>query len=182
MGRRVRLDKVVVVDVESTCWDGPPPQGQTSDIIEIGVCLLNLASCIPGEKHSILVRPASSKVSSFCTELTTLTQGQVEQGVTFGEACEILRKDFLSHRRVFASYGDYDRKMFERQCDLYKVPYPFGPRHLNVKTLASLAFRSPQELSMPEALQWCGMDLDGTHHRGDDDARNIARILAEVLQ
>jgi inhibitor of KinA sporulation pathway (predicted exonuclease) len=32
-----------------------------------------------------------------------------------------------------------------------------------------------------EATCWKKLPLDGTHHRGGDDARNIARILASTL-
>ena len=33
-----RLDQILVIDVESTCWAGAQPEGQVSEIIEIGVC------------------------------------------------------------------------------------------------------------------------------------------------
>jgi hypothetical protein len=39
-----RLDQVVVVDVESTCCAEGPPPSQVSEIIEIVVCTLDLAS------------------------------------------------------------------------------------------------------------------------------------------
>nr|MDQ2829840.1 DNA polymerase III [Chloroflexota bacterium] len=39
-----KLDQVVVIDVESTCWEGAPPVGEESEIIEIGVCTLDVAS------------------------------------------------------------------------------------------------------------------------------------------
>ena len=42
MARRL-LDYIVLEDVEATCWDGEPPPGEDSDIIEIGVCLLHEA-------------------------------------------------------------------------------------------------------------------------------------------
>ena len=34
-----KLDKIVVVDIEATCWEGKPPEKQESDIIEVGICL-----------------------------------------------------------------------------------------------------------------------------------------------
>ena len=182
MGRqKIQLDKVVVVDVESTCWDSRPPEGQISDIIEVGVCLLDMKTLKPEAKRSILVRPASSKVSSFCTELTTLTQEMVDGGVSFAEACEILRDEFQADRRVFASYGDYDRNQFKKQCQLYGVRYPFGPRHLNVKTWAALRQGRSREAGMPRAAEWYNLEVEGTHHRGHDDAWNIAKILGRAL-
>jgi inhibitor of KinA sporulation pathway (predicted exonuclease) len=68
------LDHVLVIDVESTCWDGPPPEGQRGEIIEIGVCALDVGSLERQERRSVLVRPENSEVSPFCTELTTITR------------------------------------------------------------------------------------------------------------
>lgn len=165
-----------MVDVEATCWAGEPPAGQVSEIIEIGVCELDVESGERVGKHSVLVRPERSTVSEFCTSLTTLTAEQVAGGVTYAEACRLLRKDFGSRDRVWASYGDYDRKQFERQGS-----YPFGPRHVNVKTLFALSRRLPREVGLDAALRIAGLPLEGTHHRGDDDAWNIAALFAGML-
>ncbi|KJK44517.1 DNA polymerase III [Lentzea aerocolonigenes] len=177
----ISLDQVLVVDVESTCWEGSPPPGQISEIIEIGLCPLEVSTGVRGERRSVLVRPSRSSVSAFCTRLTTLTAEQVADGVTFAEACALLRKEFRSDRRVWASYGDYDRKMFERQCAAFGVGYPFGPRHVNVKTLFVLSHALKREVGMAEAMRIAGRKLDGTHHRGHDDAYNIAGLLAELI-
>lgn len=177
----IQLDEVLVVDVEATCWEGSPPPGQRNEIIEIGVCPVDVATGERGERRSILVRPARSTVSPFCTKLTTLTQEQVSEGVSFDEACALLRREHRSDRRVWASYGDYDRKQFERQCADEGVRYPFGPRHVNVKTLFALARALPREVGMSEALRIAGLPLDGTHHRGHDDAWNIAGLFAQLL-
>jgi inhibitor of KinA sporulation pathway (predicted exonuclease) len=67
------LDQIVVVDVESTCWEGQPPPGEESEIVEIGVCLVDVATGVRSERRSILVRPERSHVSPFCTQLTKRT-------------------------------------------------------------------------------------------------------------
>ena len=67
---------------------------------------------------------------------------------------------------------------------LYEVitkAYPFGPSHINVKTLFALKQKLPHELGMDEALQKLGIPLEGVHHRGKDDANNIAKIVREIL-
>ena len=66
------LDTIIVIDLESTCWEGPPPEGQASEIIEIGVATVDVASLRRVEKRSILVKPTRSEISDFCTRLTTL--------------------------------------------------------------------------------------------------------------
>lgn len=177
-----KLDQILVIDLEATCWDGPIPTGQRSEIIEIGICPLELHTGRRLEKRSIIVKPTQSTISPFCTQLTTLTQAMVDQGTPFTMACEILRKEYLSRDRVWASFGDYDRTMFQEQCKHTGVPYPFGPRHLNVKTLFALARGLPSEVGMAAALELENLPLVGTHHRGDDDAWNIAEILNQLMK
>jgi inhibitor of KinA sporulation pathway (predicted exonuclease) len=176
-----QLDQVVVIDVEATCWEGRPPAGQEPEIIEIGICTLSVANRQRLERRSVLVRPQRSTVSAYCTQLTTLTQEQVSTGLAFAEACALLQKEFLAKERVWASYGDYDRRQFERQCRAEGIAYPFGPSHLNVKTLFALVHGLPHEVGMDEALKMLRLPLEGTYHRAGDDAWNIALILATLL-
>ncbi len=177
-----KLDQILVIDVEATCWPGPSPTGQESEIIEIGVCPLDVATGMPLEKRSILVRPERSKVSEFCTELTGLTQKQVtNKGISFERACALLEREYLSKKRLWASYGDYDRNQFERQCEARGVTYPFSPGHINVKSLVGVVHALPYEVGMTRALEMMGIEMEGIQHRGSDDAWNIARILSRLL-
>lgn len=177
-----KLDQIIVIDIEATCWSSSPPEGQESEIIEIGVCTLDVATGERGEKRSILVKPERSKVSEFCTELTGLTHKQVlGQGIAFNKACAILERDYGSKRRIWASYGDYDRNLFVRQCEACAVSYPFSAGHMNVKTLFALIHCLPYEVGMVRALEMLDIELEGKHHRGDDDAWNIANILSKTL-
>ncbi len=172
---------VLVIDVEATCWETTPPPGQQAEIIEIGYALLDVPLGEVRREGSLLVRPQRSRVSAFCTDLTTLTQAQVEEGIPFGEACRFLVEALDSRAGAWASYGDYDRKQFVRQCASFEVPYPFGEAHLNVKSLFARAHGLRREVGMAAALRILERPLAGTHHRGGDDARNIAGILADLL-
>lgn len=177
-----QLDKIIVIDIESTCWEQKsPPQGQESEIIEIGVCVWNVETCEREANEAILIRPERSSVSAFCTQLTTLTQDEVDQGISFSEACRYLRKIYLSRERTWASYGDYDRRQFERQCRDRNIGYPFGPTHINVKNLFALRHQKTREVGMEQACKALQLPLEGTHHRGVDDAWNIAAILGKLL-
>ncbi|MFE6857898.1 exonuclease domain-containing protein [Nocardia sp. NPDC057668] len=171
-----------VVDVEATCWEGQNPPGMPNEIIEIGLCVLDTHTRERVAKHSILVRPERSVVSEFCTTLTTLTPEQVATGITFAEACALLRTEFHADSRPWASWGDYDRKQFERQCAASGVRYPFGSRHTNAKAAFSASRRTRKRFGMAEALGAAGLPLIGTHHRGDDDAWNIAALIADMME
>lgn len=177
-----RIDQLIVIDVEATCWNTKPPDGEESEIIEIGVCVLDVFTGERTRKKSILVRPWRSRVSAFCTELTTLTQAMVDEGIVFSEACELLRKEYKTHERAWASWGDYDRKMFAAQCQREGIAMPFGPTHINAKHLYSILRGQRRELGMAAALEQMKLPLEGTHHRGGDDAWNIALLLGETLR
>ncbi|QLY28999.1 3'-5' exonuclease [Nocardia huaxiensis] len=173
---------VNVVDVEATCWEKATPPGQFSEIIEIGLCVLDARTLERVEKHSILVRPEHSTVSEFCTRLTTLTAEQVGAGISFSEACALLRTEFQADSRPWASWGDYDRKQFERQCAATGVAYPFGAVHTNAKLAFSRARGTERRFGMAGALRMTGLPLEGTHHRGGDDAWNIAALIADMMK
>ena len=175
-----KLDKILVVDVEATCWQGAPPEGQDHEIIEVGICVLDVGTgeVVPGSKRSILVKPIKSKVSEYCTRLTSLTQEQIDAGIPLAEACEILKREYLSEQRVWASWGDYDRKQFWRECRLKNIAYPFGDSHINVKNLFALSQGLSEELDLELAIEKLNLKFEGREHRAHDDAFNIARVLS----
>ncbi len=176
------LDRILVVDVESTCWKGQwPPPGQISEIIEVGLCVVDVDRLERIEKRCILVRPVRSEISPFCTELTTLKAEDFVTAGTLADAVSILKREYRSLERLWVSWGDYDRNQFLRCCKELTVPYPFGPRHLNVKTLFAAAHGLAKEPGLDEAYQQLGLTLEGTHHRGVDDAWNIAGILCRLF-
>jgi inhibitor of KinA sporulation pathway (predicted exonuclease) len=144
-----------VVDVEATCWAGEPPPGAVGEIIEIGLTV----------------------VGPFCTELTGLTQAEVETGVAFSAACRLLAAEHRAGSRPWASWGDYDRHQFTRQCRATDTEYPFGSRHINVKAVFTEAHGLRKRPGMAQALRIAGLPLEGRHHRGEDDAWNIAALV-----
>jgi inhibitor of KinA sporulation pathway (predicted exonuclease) len=176
-----KLDKILVIDVEATCWEGEPPANQISEIIEIGLCVLDVASGERSTPRAIMVRPEHSTLSNYCTQLTTITPEMLADGVSFADACQLLRDEYQSHQRTWASYGDYDRLQFAKQCEASGVPYPFGRSHINVKNLLALQLGLKKEVGLQRGEALVGLTFEGTLHRGADDAWNIAAVLDRVL-
>ena len=177
------LSKILVIDIESTCWDGGyAPRGQVSEIIEVGLCVLDSKTLKRGEKRAIMVKPMKSHINEFCTGLTSITPEMVELAKPLSNACAVLEKEYESRQCLMASWGDYDRKQFERNCSDYNLRFPFGPTHLNIKNLFSLALGLDRELELDVAFERLGWDLDGPLHRGVDDAWNTAKLLAWLLE
>jgi inhibitor of KinA sporulation pathway (predicted exonuclease) len=175
------LDVILVIDVEATCWQGKPPKDQLSEIIEIGLCLLDVATGQRSAPRSIFVKPQRSKLSDYCVELTTITPEMLENGLDFKAACALLREEYKADERTWASYGDYDRLQFIKQCEKFQVPYPFGRTHINVKNLLALQYQLKREVDLRHGLDLLGLPFEGTLHRGSDDAWNIAAVLEWVL-
>ncbi|WP_033260002.1 MULTISPECIES: 3'-5' exonuclease [Kitasatospora] len=171
-----------VVDVEATCWEGQPPPGQVSEIIEIGLTVVDLASLARVGRHRVLVRPRRSSVSGFCTELTGLTAREVAGGLPFDEACRLLAAEHRAGERPWASWGDYDRLQFTRQCRAAGTAYPFGRRHTNAKAVFTEARGLPKRPGMARALELAGLPLEGRHHSGADDAWNIAALVLTLAR
>lgn len=172
----ILTDKILVVDLEATCWNGKIPAGESSEIIEIGISLLDINTGEISENKAILVKPIKSKVSDFCTQLTTITQDLLDrEGIPLDEACKFLAKNYQQY--TWASYGAYDIKMMLQQCAMRKLKYPLSANHINVKELFCERKGLMKKVGMAGALGILGIPLEGTHHRGVDDAKNIAKIL-----
>lgn len=178
------LSRIIVVDVESTCWERNDPAAGTSEVIEIGACELSMADGAVFNKRSIVIRPQVSKVSPFCTQLTGWTQEAVDAGVTVAEAVREFRGAYHPTARdvIWASYGEYDRKMLTAERFGTDNPFVDMRCHINVKTLFALRRGIAREVGMAKALNILGLKLEGRHHNGADDACNIARILHWALR
>lgn len=173
----VNLDQLVIIDLEATCWRGPPPPGQRNEIIEIGVTALDLATFEIADRDAVFVKPTLSEISPFCTELTQITPEMVAGGLSLADACMWLRDRFRTAERIWGSWGSFDRKMFEAQCTADGVPYPFSPHHVNLKRVYARLTKRKQGVGLRSALEHLELSFDGTPHRGGDDAYNTARII-----
>lgn len=172
------FNEIVVIDLEATCWETPEEtQNNTSEIIEIGVCLLNVETGDITKPRGMIVKPQHSTVSPYCEQLTSLTQDMVNQGVSFAEAIAQLAKDYGTKRKVIAAYGNYDKNMLATECERIGVKPPFGPTYLNISALATLKLKAGKRLSLTKACQEFGLEFEGRLHRGVDDAVMAAKVL-----
>ena len=180
-------EKVLVIDLEATCWvnNASRPAGEQSEIIEVGWALLNVLSNTLLRTGTILVKPIHSSVSKFCTQLTTITQEMVDtEGVTLKEAFDFLVDELGSKDLSWASYGDWDKKMVRQECKVFNLPYPFGKTYTNIEALFKELYSGHRgDYGMATVYKAVlGKQIEGTHHRGGDDAKNIAVMLGELLK
>jgi inhibitor of KinA sporulation pathway (predicted exonuclease) len=114
------------------------------------------------------------KLTAFCTELTTITQVDVAYAPTFAEVAPELW--VFGQGALFCSWGNYDRNQLAMDAARAGVDMPLPGDHANLKAIFASVLGGRKQ-GMTSALARVGLHPTGTHHRGIDDARNIARLL-----
>ncbi len=184
------FDTLVMLDFEATCEAGGAPTPQ--EIIELPSVLLSLRTGQIVDEFRSFVRPVHHpRLTPFCTELTSITQADVDAAPPFLSVLASHRawlERHGLHRAPFAfvTCGDWDlQTMLPVQCaasDLSIAGLPRAYRQwINVKTVfRSVMPAAGRSMGMPAMLAALGLELRGTHHRGIDDSLNIAQIVLSL--
>ncbi|XP_052359629.1 ERI1 exoribonuclease 2-like isoform X1 [Oncorhynchus keta] len=193
---------LIVIDFESTCWRERNSYGQ--EIIEFPAVLLNTSTGqVESEFHTYVQPQEHPVLSDFCTELTGITQQQVEAGVPlhiclsrFSRWLQTLEHQsgvvFPRDQRApvaeqrpcaFVTWSDWDLGV----CLLYecKRKQLHKPAVLNswidLRATYRLFYnRKPKGLN--GALQDLGIQFSGREHSGLDDARNTAHLAWKMMR
>ena len=183
---------LVVLDFEATCDEREPPDPQ--EIIELPSVLLDGATLEVLDEFETFVRPVHHPtLTSFCTALTSITQADVDAAPPFPAALEAHLAWLRSHGLptegdalpwAFVTCGDWDlRTMLPAQlatAGFDHVPAPHR-RWINVKVPFRRWDGKMRRAGMARMLEALGLELEGRHHRGIDDCRNIAKIVRALV-
>ena len=173
--------RIVVVDVEATCWK-KGVFSRKKETIEIGsVKLLLDRAQSKWPEFQTFVRPQRlPRLSSFCRELTGITQENVDAAPTFPEALRLfLEWSQPLERIVLATWSRYDLWQLDLDLEAHGLPKLATP-FLDVKKLAA---RIVGAKSFEETARELAPDADAMpRHRAIADARRTARILNRLLR
>lgn len=178
-----RPDYHLVIDLEATCSDNDSIPRNEMEIIEIGAVIVDSLSFDLVDEFQTFVKPVRHpRLTPFCVELTSIRQIEVEVAPRFPQAIRTMNQWLRAYPHyLFGSWGNYDRIQFERDCRYHRVEYPFGKRHVNLKDAFARQNQLRRPVGMTTALRMTNIPLRGRHHRGIDDARNIARLLPFIM-
>jgi 3'-5' exoribonuclease 1 len=172
--------RIVVVDVEATCWK-KGVFSRKKETIEIGaVRLLDDPHPSMWPEFQTFVRPRRyPRLSSFCRELTGITQEDVDAAPTFPEALQrFLEWSPALETVVLATWSRYDLWQLDLDLEangLPKLALPFlDVKKLAGSTIGSRSFEDTARQLAPE-------DVGLPRHRAIADARRTARILRTLL-
>ncbi len=172
----------IVFDLEATCWRGRPPS-MVQETIEIGAVKVNRYGEVLGSFNEFIIPVINPLLSSFCTELTSIEQRTVERAQKF----PVIIEEFMDWAEIYesdyllVSWGSFDQKMLIQDCKLHKIEYDWLDPYANLKR----HYQQLRKLKNPKGLKLAveseGFDFDGDHHRGIDDALNLAKIFIKLL-
>lgn len=174
-----KYNRLLFVDVELTCWEGAPPEGERSELIAFGIVDLKTDDLAVRREKMFLVRPQASAISPFCTTLTGITPKEAAAAPPLPEVVRTIRKTF--------SQGDWcawgrDDALIREGCERAGTELPFlGGFHdlsAQVRGLLGLTYR----LSLEKSLARFDLDWEGPPHDALADARNLARLFMALAR
>lgn len=176
---------ILIVDLEATCWEGNVEglkREQTVDemeIIEFGCVIAQLDGAVV-DSRSFKVRPqVHPKLSDFCTQLTSITQRDVDSAPIYQDVVPKINQWLENYDlAAWASWGNYDKNQIGAESRRHEMsPEFFSLSHINIKQEWRRGKVNSRSAGLANAMKYHGLSFEGTHHRGIDDALNIARLL-----
>ena len=183
-----QVEHYLVLDFEATCDENETPEPQ--EIIEFPVLKVNATTMETEATFHAYVQPTAHPIlTPFCTQLTGITQEMVNGKPSLMEVLNVfdqwmITENLKNNAKIcFVTCGDWDLKtMLPGQCEYLKVDVPtYFKKWVNIKKAFSKITGS-KAVSMVHMLRILGLTLDGRHHSGIDDSKNIAKILKELLK
>ncbi|KAH9937101.1 exonuclease RNase T and DNA polymerase III [Fomitopsis serialis] len=190
------LRYLLVLDFEATCGDDVKG---VNEIIEFPTLVYDLEEDRVQSTFHEYVRPVvHPKLTNFCKDFTGITQDVVDVADPFPVVWErfqnfIRNNESLADPASFAflTCGNWDLcSMLPRQLDLSEngrgldasgdLLAPFN-RSINLKDAFRRHYKLRYQLGMAHMLRRLKMELEGRHHSGIDDCRNILRIVQRML-
>lgn len=172
----------IIFDLEATCWEGRPPN-MTQEIIEIGAVKLNQYGEVLGTFTKFIKPVLHPYLTLFCQQLTSIQQSDVDKASTFPNVIEYFQDwaDVYDDDYLLCSWGSFDRKMIIQDCKLHHLDYDWAEQHINVKQQYYEIRRLRKPRGLKASVEAEGFEFTGQHHRGIDDARNLAKLFSKFL-
>ena len=179
---RLNLSRLLVVDLEGTCWDNITRQEQweKTQIIEFGVTEIDLINKTIVKTKSYLVNP-KEQLTEFCTSLTTITQSMVDEAQFLAKVSKQIRTDFNTENVAWGAWGK-DFELVERECLKKNAVNPFSKTYFDFQEMYSMMKGVPKTINMTKVLDELQIPLEGTLHRADADSLNTAKIVLHMFK
>jgi inhibitor of KinA sporulation pathway (predicted exonuclease) len=171
------MKPIIIVDLEATCSEN---RDIVNEIIEIGAVKIENGKIT--STFNSFIRPILNPIlTDFCKNLTTINQSDVDNARKFPEVLKDFKAWIGTDDFILMSWGFYDKNQFAKDCNLHRLSSSWIKEHKNIKLLFSDK-TGCKPCGMEKALNILHIPLEGTHHRGIDDAKNIAKIYLKIKE
>jgi ERI1 exoribonuclease 3 len=181
---------ICVLDFEASCWNNKEHPRTEMEIIEFPSILYYLdknGAKKVDEFHEYVKPTFHPKLSSFCTELTGITQDMVNKGDLFATIYERHHKWLVnnmtdSNNVYFLTCGGWDlNTQLPQELKKKRLPhYNEYKKFINIKKEFT-SFTNVTNCGMMGMLHQLDLEHEGRHHSGIDDTRNIAKIFLHLV-
>lgn len=185
------FDYLLVVDFEATCQENAP--WFPNEIIEFPIVVVDCnARKILRDKcfHSYVKPWRRPKLTEFCTDLTGITQSDVDGAPPLPQVIQMitewLHRTFpVDAKIMFATDGPWDFKNFlHKQAvlrDHVSVPTVMY-EYIDIRTTFARKLNRGDPIKLNAMLQRMKMRFEGRPHCGFDDTINIARLAIAMME
>ncbi|KAI0830687.1 exonuclease RNase T and DNA polymerase III [Trametes gibbosa] len=189
------LRYLLVLDFEATCDDtGRVVRRGEMEIIELPTILYDIQQDKVEAVFHEYVRPIiHPHLTPFCTNLTGIQQATVDNAHPFPEVWQRFQEFLQTHNITnspssasFLTCGDWDLKAMLplqlRLSGLDVLPSPPFNRWINVKKAYQRFYGLRHPKGMEGMLNHANLALEGRHHSGIDDCKNILRLVRKLRE
>ena len=183
---------LIVFDLEATVSYTPQGIQQHNNIIQIGAVYLKKdesGSYQIVDRFDSLVKPEGEEISPFITELTGISNQQVENAPAFREAGEKFRLWATNHGNIkrtrLCAWGThFDLPLLRKSYEKCGIEYPFPGGGYDIKSWAVLWMilnNHSEKMGIQEAGKLMGIPFEGRLHNAMADAEYTALIALRIL-
>ena len=174
----------VFLDLEATCARDNGIARVERETIEIGAVAIDGSTGVPIAEFQEYIRPVlHTRLTDFCTELTGITQAEVDAAAFFPHVFERFRVWISGFDDVFIfSWGNYDKKQLLNDCRRHGIRYTLPDGFLDFKNLFFKKQKLIPRAGLELTLAHLGLKFEGRAHTALSDARNTARLWRFVAE
>lgn len=165
-----------VIDLELTCWEDSALTKSQGEITEIGVVLVDMETLdIVGEYTSTVKPKNFPELTEYCTNLTGITQDEIDSSRPLNEVYKELCNTFLPNQKEFfwVVWGR-DTICLENELNSKGQKVELDPRVMNLKEVT-------RELKihggLKAVLESLSIEQVLPHHRALPDAKSTYKLM-----
>lgn len=179
------FNSILFVDIETACWNHSPPHGMRNEIIEIGITSMDNTDYSLTNSNNWLVKPKHATISKFCTKFTGIGQDTIDKfGRPMNEVLSLIINEFHPMKKVWYSWGKYDKIQLNRMCKYNNLKNPFpDDKHLDAQLIVSSLLNTEKSISLIKAAELLNLDYNTENfHNAGFDSVCLAKIMASVYK